>query len=364
MIGLLGLDHETTSAEARGRLSFADERLRAAFETLIADDVIDEVVILSTCNRTEVYLATQDWSLAQTHARQFLAQVYQQGARQGAWADMVGAASGAASGATDALATLPQQAPRAADTTTPEMAMAMAIAGLDTPSLPAEIADALYTEEGVDAARRLFRVAAGLLSMVVGEAQILGQVREALATAEAAQTVGDELRALFTGALKAGKRARAETELGRADVSVAAVAAQVAAEALGGLRGKRALLIGAGRTNRLCAQLLCAEGIDRLTVANRTVETAATLAGEIDATPIALAEVGDAIANVDLVISATAAPHIVLAAAEVARGLAQRSLLPSPHGGGAGGEGSPLAGFQFCAQAIEKVGRQLVGRAF
>ncbi len=333
MIGLLGLDHETTSAEARGRLSFADEQLRAALETLIADDVIDEVAILSTCNRTELYLATQDWSAAQSRARQFLAQMYQREASQEAHVSLITASASAVTAMTAMRDALPAQEGEASTIADAAMSGAPSSAALDgaldAPTLPPEIAEALYAEEGVEAARRLFRVAAGLLSMVVGEAQILGQVREALAAAEAAHTVGDELRALFTGALKAGKRARAETELGRADVSVAALAAQVASEALGGLRGKRALLIGAGRTNQLCAQLLRAEGIDGLTVANRTVETANTLAGEIGATPITLAEVGDAIADVDLVISATAAPYVVVSAADVARGLARRPAWPA-----------------------------------
>ena len=354
MIGLLGLDHETTSAEARGRLSLADERLRAALETLSADVVIDEVVILSTCNRTELYLATQDWSTAAAHARRFLAHIYRRETSHDARVGVVAVSLVASAAARGVLPNAASQPPLILDSPTDVAPDAPTDAPIDAPTLPPEIVDALYTEEGVAAARRLFRVAAGLLSMVVGEAQILGQVRDALAAAEAAHTVGDELRALFTGAIKAGKRARSETELGRADVSVAALAAHVAAEALGGLRGKRALLIGVGRTNQLCAQLLRAEGIDRLTVANRTVETANTLAGEIGATPIALAEVGDAIADVDLVISATAAPYIVLATADVARGLAQRpapatsatppipSALPSPFGGVARGGGAPL----------------------
>lgn len=332
MIGLLGLDHETTSAEARGRLSFADERLRSALDALIADEVIDEVVILSTCNRTELYLATQEWSTAETHARRFLAHIYRREASQDARAHVIALPAMTSVAERDTLLGAVNELPMNRDALAEMTASDIA---LDAPSLPPEIANALYTETGVEAARRLFRVAAGLLSMVVGEAQILGQVREALTAAEAAHTVGDELRALFTGAIKAGKRARSETELGRADASVAALAAQVAAEALGGLRGKHALLIGAGRTNQLCAQLLRAEGVDRLTVANRTVETAATLAGDIGATPIALAEVGDALADVDLVISATAAPYIVLAAADVARGLALRparatSATPTP----------------------------------
>ena len=128
-------------------------------------------------------------------------------------------------------------------------------------ALTTELASAIYMKDDVAAARHLLRVAAGLESMVVGEAQILGQVKDALTAAEAAGTIGEELRAVFVAAIKAGKRVRAETEIGRADVSVAALAVHVARESLGGLEGKTALVIGAGRTSQLSARLLRANGI-------------------------------------------------------------------------------------------------------
>jgi glutamyl-tRNA reductase len=187
-----------------------------------------------------------------------------------------------------------------------------------------ELLDALYERVGTRAAEHLLRVAAGLQSMVVGEAQILGQVKDALSAAEAAGTVGEELHALFASAVKAGKRARAETELGRADLSVAAVAVRVAAEALGGLKGRNALVVGAGRTSQLCARLLRDAGIGQLTLANRTLEPAAGLAEEVGGQVVALADVATALMEADLIISATAAPHPVLHAETLARGTAGR----------------------------------------
>lgn len=302
MIGLLGLDYRWTSVELRGRLSFADDRLLAELRTLSAERSIDEAVIISTCNRTEVYVATTDWLLAAQSIRRFFAQAYMRSATP------IGAT-------TAAIAADPAATPA------PTSPLAAPASPADTlhETLPESLASALYELEGTAAASHLFRVAAGLQSMVVGEAQILGQVREALVAAETADTVGDELRLLFTTAIKVGKRARGETEIGRADASVASVAVRVASDALGSLAGESALLIGAGRTSQLCARLLRDAGIDRLYLANRTALAAADLAAEVRGEPVALVRVAEVIPQVRLIISATAAPHTVLTTADVAR---------------------------------------------
>lgn len=303
MIGLLGLDYQKTTVEMRGRLSFADDRLLDGLRMLGAKRSVDEVVILSTCNRTEVYIASQEWSLAVESVQRFLAEAY---ARSGA---LAGAGPVPPANGASLLGAETRQVPSDA---------------VPADTLPEALADALYELEGTAAARHLFQVAAGLRSMVVGEAQILGQVRESLAAAETAGTVNDELRLLFTTALKVGKRARAETEIGRADVSVASVAVRTAEDSLGGLAGKSAVLIGAGRTSQLCAHLLRDAGIDQLFLANRTALTAAELAAEVGGEAVALAAVADVLPRAQLVISATAAPHTVLRAADVAAGLVQR----------------------------------------
>jgi glutamyl-tRNA reductase len=187
-----------------------------------------------------------------------------------------------------------------------------------TMAAPAELASALYQSVDSDAIRHLFRVAAGLESMVMGEAQILGQVKDALSAAERAGAVSDELRAVFVAAIKAGKRVRAETEIGRADVSVAGLAVRVARERLGGLAGRSALVIGAGKTSQLSAQLLRAEGIETLVLANRSLNIAEDLARETGGQAVALDAVGEILGQADLVISATAAPHPILSAATIA----------------------------------------------
>ena len=291
MIGLLGIDHQHANADVRGRLSFASEGLLEALRSLRGADDIDAVALLSTCNRTEVYFATTNMASASATARTFLETAYE--AARHVQARSVGGPSAAISGAkeqnTGTLAPLP-----------------------------------LYELRDRAAALHLFRVASGLESVAVGESQILGQVKEALAASESVHCVDEELRGLFTHAIKAGKRVRAETEIGRADVSVAALAVRVARESLGNLAGKSALIIGAGRTSRLCAQLLRGEGVARLLLANRTAQTAADLANEVGGETLALHEISRVLPDVQLIISATAAPHIVLDAATVARGLGNR----------------------------------------
>ena len=298
MIGLIGLDHRNTSASVRGRLTFADERLRGALSALTTDAGIREAVILSTCNRVEFYIAADDLAPAFARVERFIGESFRHGA------SAVDLRVPPTNGAVDA--------PNGAhdDDSTFE--------------LPSELQRGMYTYTEADAAAHLFRVAAGLRSLVIGEPQILGQVKEALAAAEAEHCVGDELRSLFTSAIKVGKRARAETAIGRADVSIAALAIRVATESLGGLAGKSALLLGAGRTSRLCAQLARANGIERLVLANRSLAAATELAAEVQGEAITLAHVAEAIPSVQLVIGATAAPHTVLSASTVSRGMAGR----------------------------------------
>jgi len=287
MIGLIGLDHRNTSASVRGRLTFADERLRGALSALTTDAGIREAVILSTCNRVEFYIAADDLAPAFARVERFIGASFRHGT----------SAVDAPNGAPDDDSTF---------------------------ELPSELQRGMYTYSEADAATHLFRVAAGLRSLVIGEPQILGQVKEALAAAEAEHCAGDELRSLFTSAIKVGKRARAETAIGRADVSIAALAIRVATESLGGLAGKSALLLGAGRTSRLCAQLARANGIERLVLANRSLAAATELAAEVQGEAITLAHVAEAIPSVQLVIGATAAPHTVLSASTVSRGMAGR----------------------------------------
>ena len=295
MIGVIGLDYKLSNAEQRGRLSFTGERLRAALQALTHTTHIKEAVILSTCNRTEIYYASAEGERAAATVKRLIVEAFSRGP-EAIISDIPAEPISLSSSLTDPIST--------------------------APDLPKELVERLYDYAEAMAAEHLFRVAAGLRSMVIGEAQILGQVKDALIVGETARTVGDELRALFTIAIKVGKRARAETEIGRADLSVASLAVRVAADALGGLTGKRALIIGAGRTSQLCAHLLREQGIDRLMLANRSPSAAIDLARQVGGEPITMGEIETAIQSAHLVISATAAPHVVLRGHTVARGMA------------------------------------------
>ncbi len=279
MLGVIGLDHHGAPTAVRERLAFLDDALLEALATLRRSDALTEAVILCTCNRTEIYAAGPSWAAARAVVEEFLRAQY------------------VASAPANQLPALTYGS----------------LAGEDT------LSQYLYASEGLEAARHLFNVAAGLRSMQVGESQVLGQVKSAFVTASRAGAVGEELRALFTAALKLGKRVRAETAISRADISVSAAAVALARDALGGLAGRSALLIGAGRTNQLCARLLRAEGV-RLILANRTADTAQELAAAVGAEVAPLSQVAALIPEVSLIISATAAPHLILSAAAVAEG--------------------------------------------
>jgi len=280
MLGVVGLDHHGAPTAVRERLAFLGETLLEALATLRRSEALTEAVILCTCNRTEIYAAGPSWAAVRTVVEEFLRAQY--------------------------VASAPASQ-------LPALAYG-SLAGEDT------LNQYLYASEGLEAARHLFNVAAGLRSMQVGESQVMGQVKSAFVAASRVGAVGEELHALFTAALKLGKRVRAETAISRADISISAAAVALARDALGGLTGRSALLIGAGRTNQLCARLLRAEGAQRLILANRTVDTAQELARAVNAEVATLSQLADLIPQVSLIISATAAPHLILPAAAVAEG--------------------------------------------
>jgi glutamyl-tRNA reductase len=278
MLGILGLDHHWAPASVRERLAFSGPALTEAMAALQDSEAVTEVVLLCTCNRTEVYVAGPSWAEARQAVELFLTREYLAGA--------------------------------------PSARLSMDARVADP--APTPLSQYCYAHEGLAAARHLFQVAAGLRSMQVGESQILGQVKDAFVTASRAGMVGEELHGVFTAALKLGKRVRTETGISRADVSISTAAVALARDALGGLQGRAALLIGAGRTSELCARLLRAEGVTRMILANRTPEHAEVLAREVGAEAVALSEAGQVIGQVQLIVSATAAPHLILSAATVA----------------------------------------------
>lgn len=252
-IGLVGVDHTRAPLALRERLTVAGDRLDHLLDLLRADAAIDEAAVLSTCNRTELYVAAPDARAALARATTHL---------------------------------------------------------LATTGVPStEVAAVLEPRVEGEAARHLCAVAAGLRSLVRGETQILAQVRESFAYATGREAAGPELQALARAAVRCGKRTRAETALGATDTSVSAVAVEMARRRFGSLRGRAAVLIGAGRINEVSAQLLRNEGVGSLVVVSRTHAAAARLAAACDGRAAAMEDLPSLLAEADLAITATRAPE-------------------------------------------------------
>jgi len=252
-IGFVGADHTRAPLALRERLAVAGERLDLLLDLLRADALIDEAAVLSTCNRTEIYVAAPEARAALARATVHL----------------------------------------------------LAVTGVPA----VEASGVLEPRVEGEAVRHLCAVAAGLRSLVRGETQILTQVRESFAYAAGRDAAGAELQALARAAVRCGKRVRAETALGVANTSVSAVAVEVAKRSLGSLKGRVALLIGAGRINEVSAQLLRDEGVGALTVVSRTREAAARLAASCGGRAATMDELPALLAAADLVITATRAPE-------------------------------------------------------
>ena len=268
----IGLNHQTAPVELRERVAFADDRLREALAQLRTLPGVHEVALLSTCNRTELYAVADDGGRALVN-----------------W-----------------LATHPDDP-----------------AG-DAASLQAY----LYRHADSDAARHLFRVATGLDSMVLGEPQILGQVKDAWATARGAGTLGGHLDRLFQQAFVTAKRARTETRIGNSPVSMASMAVRLAQDSFAPIADSVALLVGAGETVELAARHLAAGRVKQLLVANRTLRHAEELARRHGGVALPLEELGHHLHLADIVFSATASREPVITRAQVEAALAARRHRP------------------------------------
>jgi glutamyl-tRNA reductase len=270
----LGASHKTAALAVRERIALTDNAAEPLLHELTAHPAIGEAVALSTCNRTELYLLVTD----------------------------------------------PVEAESAV------LALLARRAGIR----PTELLDGIYALRNCDAARHLYRVASGLESMIVGEAEVQGQVKRAYEAALAARTTGPMTNKLFRAALETGKRVRTETAISSGRASVASVAVDAARDALGDLTARHVLLIGAGETAELTARALHDHGVTTMFIANRRRERAIALAqqfggasGSFDALPAELA-------RADIVISSTSSPHALLGAEELAvvnRGRQGRPLL-------------------------------------
>ncbi len=266
---VVGLNYRNAPLELLERLSIDPERRPKALAMLLDRKHIKEGVILSTCNRVEVYAAIDRFHDGGDAVRRFLTEFHEVHAGQ--------------------------------------------------------LADYLHGYFEDRAVRHLFAVAAGIDSMVVGESQILGQVREAFQAAQAERTVGPVLTALFTQAVRTGRRARRETAIGEGLASTLSVSLEVAERQLGALAGCSALVIGAGKMARLAGRTLRKAGVAELVIANRTVAHGAALAGELGGRSVPLEAIEDELAAADLLVASTAAvvPTVTLVA--VHRGLARRA---------------------------------------
>jgi glutamyl-tRNA reductase len=267
---VLGLNHKTAPVEIRERVTFGPDIIAGALRGLTARPEVAEAVILSTCNRTEVYCVL------------------------------------------------------GADGEAPVRAWLSAFHGLSEDRL----SPYLYAHIGLDAVRHLMLVASGLDSMVLGEPQILGQVKTAFTSAEACGCNGKLLGRLFQHCFSVAKQVRTDTAIGHSPVSVAFAAVSLARQIFSDLAAQTTLLIGAGETIELAARHLHQHGIGRIVVANRTVERAHAVATQFDGFAIALTEIVNHLPEADIVISSTASPLPVLGKGAVERALKKRRHRP------------------------------------
>ncbi len=269
----LGINHQTAPVALRERVAFAGDAVMTALAELGALPTVREVALLSTCNRTELYAIADDDGQALT----------------------------------DWLATHP---------------------GRDADFAGGALHAYLYRHRGEAAARHLFRVATGLDSLVLGEPQILGQVKQAWATARAAGTLGSELDGAFQHAFVTAKRARSETRIGTSPVSVASLAVRLAQESFARPSDSAVLLIGAGETIELAARHLAQAKVKRLLIANRTYAHAQDLAARHGGIALPLDELDRHLFLADIVLSATASREPLLTRPQVAAALDARKHRP------------------------------------
>ncbi|HZG54257.1 MAG TPA: glutamyl-tRNA reductase, partial [Pyrinomonadaceae bacterium] len=272
---LVGLNHKTAPVEVRERLAFTDEACAETLQTLVDGELISEGLIVSTCNRVEVLAATRGVSGREGTARisSFLS---------------------------------------------------------ETRRVPgAFFGEHLYMHADEEAVRHVFRVASSLDSMVVGEPQVLGQVRRAYSNAVTAGTAGRVLHRLVHHALHVAKRVRSETGIAASAVSISFTAVELGRKIFGSLKGTTVLVIGAGEMAELAAQHLASAGASRILVTNRTLQTAEQLASKIKGTALDFSTLPAHLAEADIVVCSTAADEYVVTQEMARTALAARRQRPA-----------------------------------
>ncbi len=268
----LGVSHKTAPLDLRERLSLTEGRAVGALQELTASPGIHEAAAISTCNRTELYLVVSDPVEAESTA----------------------------------LGVLTRQAE----------------------IRPTELLGHLYSLRAGEAARHLFQVTAGLDSMIVGEAEIQGQVKRAYELALVEGGTGPILNRLFRGALAAGGRVREETSIGEKGVSIPSVAVELARRTLGDLSERRVLVVGAGETAELVARALVARGVATVFVANRHYDRAIGLAQNFGGEAVRFEELPEQLEAADIVVSATNSPHHIVERDELEQVMSAREGRP------------------------------------
>ena len=269
---LVGVSHRTTPVELRERLDFSTRGVDRALTALSGSASYDEAAIVSTCNRVELYVGCKEVDDARAGIERFISEFH------------------------------------------------------GVPSN--ELAPHLYAKVGQDAVRHLFRVAAGLDSLVVGEPQVLGQVKEAYNVASQLGCTGTVLNKLFHSAFAAGKRVRTETGLSEGAVSVSYAAVSLARKIFGNLKGRTVLVLGAGEMGKLTAIHMQAQGIARLIIMSRTSAHAAALAQTIGGDAMPWESLPAALAAADILITATGASTPIVSRETVAQTMKARRRRP------------------------------------
>lgn len=262
----LGVNHQSAPLALREQVAFAADSLRPALRDLVESEHVKEAAIISTCNRTEVFCATQDPS----HVVRWLARYHGVG--------------------------------------------------------PEALAPHVYSLPREQAVSHAFRVASGLDSMVIGEAQILGQMKEAVRSAEAAGTLGTVLHKLFQRTFSVAKEVRTRTDIGANSVSMAAAGVRIAERIYPSIEEQAVLFIGAGEMIELCAAHFCARNPRRAVFVNRTLERAEQLAGRHNGQAMPLSAVPEVVAQFDIVVSCTASQLPI-----IGKGLIERALRSRKH---------------------------------
>jgi glutamyl-tRNA reductase len=251
---VVGLNHKSAPLEVLEKLSFSKEQLSSALSGL--RDQVGESIILSTCNRTEIYAASDEPAETKQQIADFVAGFH----------------------------------------------------GIDIEAITPHF----YAYHGADAVSHLLGVASGLDSLIVGESQILGQVRDAMTVASETGSAQVPLVGLFHAAVRTGRRVREETEVGRNALSISYAGVQLAKRTLGSLEGLKVLLVGAGEAGRLVANALRTVGVGELVIANRTQSRGEELADSLGGSIVPFAELDEALGKADIAIAATDAPNYVI----------------------------------------------------